>query len=165
MKHLLIDGYNVIFRWPELKKHIPANLPMAIDLLVHELSAFCDRESIQGYLFLDGKNAVRDVAAPRVESLLSTVFTQAGETADSAIERWVYAHRSIADQVQVITADNLLSETVSAAGAWVFSPEHLLEWVDQSAVRQARQFVRKQSLAKPFGGSLDQIPNIFPRKK
>ncbi len=123
---LLVDGYNIIFAWTELKELAAVDIKSARDRLLDILSDYA------GYT---GKNVIAVFDAYRVPGgkgeyyryhNLDVVFTKEAETADLYIEKT--AHRLYPkNKVSVATGDYVEQIIIFGAGAVRLSPRGLLE--------------------------------------
>ena len=123
---LLVDGYNIIFAWTELKDLASTDIKSARDRLLDILSDYA------GYT---GKNVIVVFDAYRVPGgkgeyyryhNLDVVFTKEAETADLYIEKT--AHRLYPkNKVSVATGDYVEQIIIFGAGAVRLSPRGLLE--------------------------------------
>ena len=113
---LLVDGYNIIFAWDELKKIAEDNLGLARKLLTDLLSnyqGFVGHGVIlvfDAYKVAGGKGSVEKVGG------LYVVYTKEAETADAYIERVTFEMAS-KYRVRVATSDNLEQIIVLGHGA------------------------------------------------
>lgn len=130
--YLIVDGYNIIFAWNELKELARKNIDAARDRLkdilcdyqgyanCHLLVVF-DAYRVKGnsgrHEFYDGKShkAVRETEIGKRQGI-EVVYTRQDETADVYIERFVHQIRE-KYQVTVATSDGLEQLTVLGQGA------------------------------------------------
>lgn len=139
MKHyLLVDGYNMIGAWPELRKLAEDSLEDARDRLLEMLANY------QGFA---GKTVIVVFDAHQVPGLgsrfrhggMEVIYTKEKETADEVIERLageLAGRRSI---VQAATSDSTEQHVVFGRGALRVSARELL-----IAVREAEEGIRKR---------------------
>ena len=105
--HYLIDGYNVIHAWPELKR-LCGDLAAARDALIHLLTEYGAFET----MFTEDEERVE-----RVGRHTRIIYTGAGETADSRIERLAYEEAHRGRTVYVVTSDGAVESVILGAGA------------------------------------------------
>ncbi len=113
--YLLVDGYNIIFAWDELKKLAHDSLDLARTTLIHILANYqgykkCNLILVfDAYRVRDGRGSVERHAG------LYVIYTRAHETADTYIEKVTYdigrEHR-----VRVATSDALEQVIVMGHG-------------------------------------------------
>ena len=126
---MLVDGYNVINAWPELVA-LKENFDHARGRLVDILSGYGAYKEYRIVIVFDahavaGGSTLVEVIA----KCLDVVFTQAGETADSYIERMAYQLVRQGEAVYVVTSDRAEQLTVLGVGAWRISARELLREV------------------------------------
>ena len=138
-QYLLVDGYNIIGAWPELRKLADHELlEDARDRLIEMLANY------QGY---SGKRVILVFDAYLVpgtggrykQSGLDVIFTKEKETADEVIERLtgeLTGRRSI---VQVATSDSVEQHVAFGRGALRTSARELL-----LAVKESEHNIRKK---------------------
>lgn len=111
---LIIDGYSLLHRDPELKPLLNKNLALARQLLLRKVERVADDLAQQTTVVFDGKGPPQqpDVNTSHVEVL----FAPPHLTADSVIERLVCADTN-PERITVVTSDRAERQTVAAAGA------------------------------------------------
>lgn len=82
---LIVDGYNVIYAWPILAS-ICDDLAYARDKLIDILLEY--GTDIKITVVFDSHLTSGRIQKDNVSSLLEVIFTNAGQTADSYIEKW-----------------------------------------------------------------------------
>jgi len=128
---MLVDGYNIIGAWSELRKLADESLEDARDRLIELLAEY------QGY---SGKRVILVFDAHQVpgagghykQSGLEIIYTKEKETADEVIERLagqLSGRRSI---VQVATSDSVEQHVTFGRGALRISARELLIAVKES---------------------------------
>ncbi len=114
--YLLVDGYNIIFAWEDLKKIADENLDAARGELINRMCNY------QGY---DGSELILVFDAYRVKGKhrevekycnINIVYTKESETADSYIER-VTHELSKKHRVRVATSDGIEQMIILGNGA------------------------------------------------
>ena len=115
-EYLLVDGYNVIFAWDDLKKVAQDNLDTARQLLINMLVNFQGVKKCNLILVFDayrvkgGKGSVEKVGG------ITVVYTKEAETADMYIER-VTHEIGPKKKVRVATSDGLIQMIILGHGA------------------------------------------------
>ena len=131
-KYLLVDGYNLIYAWPELKEVLDLNLDGARGKLLDILSnykAMTDYEVIA--VFDAYKVKGHEVTASDYLNI-HQVFTAEAQTADAYIERFTHEHGKKYD-ITVVTSDGLEQVIIRGAGARLFSSRDFIEEVERKA--------------------------------
>lgn len=115
-EYLLVDGYNIIFAWDELKKIAQDNLDIARNRLIDRLCNYQGFKQCNLILVFDAykvKGGKRNVE--KVHNI-NVVYTKEAETADMYIEKVTHEigrqHR-----VRVATSDNLEQVIILGNGA------------------------------------------------
>lgn len=114
--YLLVDGYNIIFAWDELKKTAEKNLEAARSDLINILSNYqgwCGYEIIIVFDAYKVKGKHREVER---HHNVNVVYTKESETADSYIER-VSHELSGKHRVRVATSDGAEQLIILGSGA------------------------------------------------
>ncbi|GAV24348.1 hypothetical protein ciss_02810 [Carboxydothermus islandicus] len=124
-EYVLIDGYNLLFNWPELNKlKDETSLEHAREVLKERLinyRALTGREVIIVYDAHQQKESRREF----FEAGITVVFTEAGETADHFIEKKVQELLP-GNRVYVVTQDELQQKLIFGYGALRISLRELL---------------------------------------
>ncbi len=114
-ERLIVDGYNVIFAWDELKPLAAENLDVARQRLMDMLSNYAGFTRCELVLVFDGYR-VRGGRGERFDyHNIHVAYTKENETADAYIEK-------LADEigknesVRVVTSDNLIRLSALRAG-------------------------------------------------
>ena len=145
-EYLLVDGYNIIFAWEDLKELAKVNIDSARDKLMDIMCNYQGYKKNQLILVFDAYK----VSGGRGEVFryhnIHVVYTKEAETADQYIEKTV---REIGKKhhVTVATSDALEQIIIFGAGATRMSAAGLLEEVELM-----RQDIRNHYLEKQVGG-------------
>lgn len=135
-EYLLVDGYNVIFSWDELKELSKENIDSARNVLINILCNYQGYKKCEVILVFDAykvKGSTREVE--KVNNI-NIVYTKEAETADMYIEK--VSHKLAKNhKVRVVTSDALEQLIILGNGALrVSSREFLLE------IQQAQEDIR-----------------------
>ena len=126
-KYLLVDGYNVIHTWEELKQLAEVDLAGARDRLADLLCNYQGYTGIEIILVFDAYKVSGNPGSVTRYHNIYLIYTKEAETADAYIER---ATHEIAKEhdVTVVTSDGLVQLIVLGSGAIrMSSREFLLE--------------------------------------
>jgi predicted RNA-binding protein with PIN domain len=135
--YLLVDGYNIIFAWEELRELAQRNIDSARDKLMDILSNY------QGYLgstlilVFDAYKVKGNPGSVQQYHNIYVVYTKEAETADQYIEKTVHQIAK-EHQVTVATSDALEQMIIWGSGAMRMSAAGLWEAV-QEAGRELRE--------------------------
>ena len=130
-EHIIVDGYNLIFAWDELKALARDRLDLARERLMDILSGYAGFTGARLVLVFDGFRTPGNPGSRTEYHNISVAFTKDGETADAYIERIVdeigknYA-------VRVVTSDNLIRLSALRSGVLRCSSGEFrgeVEWV------------------------------------
>ena len=122
--YLIVDGYNIIFAWEDLKEIANINMDGAKEQLIDRLSNYQGAKECELLVVFDAYK----VSGHRVEMMsrnkVKIIHTKEGETADHYIERFV--HDNINKyQIIVATSDALEQNIVRGHGAQLLSARTL----------------------------------------
>ena len=148
-EYLLVDGYNMIFAWPELKELAARSLEDARKSLIDILSNYHGFHEGELILVFD---AYRVPGSPGVQEEIQgihVVYTREAETADNYIEKTI---RQIAREknrrVRVATSDNLEQIIILGGGATRVSAREFRQEVEQTRIRIADILARNNLCPK-----------------
>ena len=114
-EYIIVDGYNLIFAWDELKALAAERLDLARERLMDILSGYAGFTGAKLVLVFDGFRTPGNPGSRTEYHNISVAFTKDGETGDAYIERLVneigknYA-------VRVVTSDNLIRVSALRSG-------------------------------------------------
>lgn len=142
---LLVDGYNIIFAWEELRKIADENLDVAREQLINILCSYQGYRQCELILVFDAYKVTGGKGSIEKRSNISVVYTKESETADSYIEK--VSHKlSKEHRVRVATSDGLEQIIILGNGAMRVSAEELL-----SEIKNAQEAVREYIDSMPKG--------------
>ena len=148
---LLVDGYNIIFAWEELRELSQVNIDSARDRLIDIMSNF--QGSIGGTLILvfDAYKVKGNPGSVTKLHNIYVVYTKEAETADAYIEKAVH---EMADkyQITVATSDRLEQMIIWGAGALRMSAAGLYEAVENASRAIREEYTQRDSriASNPF---------------
>jgi hypothetical protein len=122
---LIVDGYNVIHAWPELKALMNQSLEGARDRLIDRMAVYSQVRGADVTVVFD---AHRTAAMNNVEETnqgVRVIFTRKGHSADQVIERLVYAAAEAGEPVIVATSDRFQRDLIRGMGGAVISATEL----------------------------------------
>ena len=155
--YLLVDGYNMIFAWDELKKIAAENLDAARAELI---SMMCSYQGCTGYELILVFDAYRVKGKHReVErhNNINIVYTKESETADTYIER-VTHELSQKHRVRVATSDGLEQMIILGSGAMRISADEFYH-IYQNTQAELRAYI-DQLNSRPQGNKLSTSGDI-----
>ena len=135
-EYLLVDGYNVIFSWDNLKKSAQDNIEGARNTLINILCNYQGYKKCEVILVFDAYKVKGNTREVEKINNINIVYTKEAETADMYIEKT--SHKLAKNnKVRVVTSDALEQLIILGGGALrVSSREFLFE------VKQAEEDIR-----------------------
>ena len=144
-EYLLVDGYNIIFAWEELRELAAVNIDSARDRLTDICSNFQGGRGGTLILVYDAYKVKGNPGSVQKHHNIYVVYTREAETADQYIEKTVHKigkkHR-----VTVATSDGLEQMIIWGEGAVRLSAREFYEAVEAERKRLLEQY--------PAGGRL-----------
>ena len=138
--YLLVDGYNIIHAWDELRALSREDLDSARERLIHRLRNYQGWKRCKVIVVFDAYKVKGSPGSVERLGDLFVVYTKEAETADMYIEKTTYAlaRERREHRVRVATSDGLEQMIILGHGA-VRMPAAELEF----EVRQAEQEIRR----------------------
>lgn len=125
-EYLLVDGYNIIFGWDNLKKIAETSLEDARDKLINTLSNYQGAKKINLIIVFDAHKVKGGTGSVIDYGNLFVVYTKEAETADNYIERTTNVLNK-EYKVKVATSDGLEQVIIMGHGAIRVSARELYE--------------------------------------
>lgn len=148
-EYFLVDGYNIIFAWQELKELAEHNIDSARDRLLDIMSNY---QGIRGCHLIVVFDAYR-VQNHRTEVLdyhnIHVVFTKEAETADQYIEKFAHQHGR-QYRVTVATSDGMEQIIIRGQGCALISARELLEEIRRVQKEAQQEFKEQQGQNKSY---------------
>lgn len=138
-EYLLVDGYNIIYAWAELRDLAAADIKAARDKLIDIL---CDYAGISGFSVILVFDAYRVPGGAREvarQGGIDIVYTKEAETADLYIEKTAHS-LSQKHRVYVATSDAIEQVIIYGAGAYRLSARGLLEQILAAKERMRQEY-------------------------
>lgn len=128
-KLLIIDGYNIIFQWKDLKELSRINLGSSRDELIEIMSKVKSFLNTDMMIVFDAYKTKENLKN-EVVSGIKIVYTKENETADKFIEKYVFDNSKL-ENITVATSDRLEQMNVFTKGAKRLSARDLKVIVDK----------------------------------
>ena len=147
-EYYLVDGYNVINAWPELMR-LRCNLNEARDVLVHILTEYGAFENYEMTVVFDAFFTEEEEHELQISDRMKVIYTGAGETADSCIERLAYTAVRAGREVYVVTSDGAEQSVILGAGAYRMTSPEL-----RRSVKKAKKLMKAEYMnphSRPLG--------------
>ena len=127
-EYVLVDGYNVIFSWDELKKAAQTNLDAARNMLINILCNYQGYRKCELILVFDAYKVRGNVREVEKIGNINIVYTKEAETADMYIEK-VSNTLARKHRVRVVTSDGMEQLIILGNGALRVSSQSFLDEV------------------------------------
>jgi len=135
---LLVDGYNIIHAWDDLRQIAEVNIDGARGKLLDVLSNYAAYRGIELIAVFDSYRVPGHAEEASRYHNIEVVFTKQSETADAYIERYALQHAR-RRRILVATSDEQVQIGIRSAGAYVISAHELA-----SLVRSAEAEIRER---------------------
>jgi predicted RNA-binding protein with PIN domain len=145
MERVIVDGYNVIHAWPQLKRLMgEATLEAARDKLIERLSVFGMVAGADVTVVFDAHHSAARSNSEELVEGVHVLFTRKGHSADHAIERIAYGASQVGDVITVATSDRFQRDLVRGMGGAVISAPELERRVVDAEAEMDRRVKRYQ---------------------
>lgn len=168
-KYLLIDGYNIIFAWPELNELAKDNMDSAKTRLLNSLSNY---KGISDYKIIVVFDAYR--IEGHLEEIIEyeniyIVYTKEAQTADQYIEKFAYTNIKNYD-ITVATSDGLQQIIIRGAGCYLLSARELKIEIERANdwIKEKYQELQKNADFRIEGLSTEikqQVEELIKKEK
>jgi small GTP-binding protein len=142
-EYLLVDGYNIIHAWPELKEHVDGNMDGARMKLLDLLSNYQGIRRCQIIVVFDAYLVPGHLEEVIDYDNIHVVFTREAQTADQYIEKFAHDHQK-KYQITVATSDGLQQLIVRGAGSSLLSARELKVEIDMANERVKQEYQEKK---------------------
>lgn len=163
MDILIVDGYNIIGAWPELRALKDKDLSAARDRLIEKMAEY---QSFTGYKVMIVFDAyyVRGLERKLKNNKVEVIFTRENETADEKIEKLAIDLNNIKTQIHVATSDLTEQSVIFGQGALRKSARELLNEMNV-VEKDIEKSVKKSHAKKPISKIplSDDIAEIFEK--
>ncbi|MDD5900510.1 MAG: TetM/TetW/TetO/TetS family tetracycline resistance ribosomal protection protein [Lachnospiraceae bacterium] len=142
--YLLVDGYNIIFSWSELKELSITNLDAARNSLLDIMCNYQAMKKCELIVVFDAYRVQNHTAEYLDYHNIHVVYTKEAETADSYIERFAHEHGR-KHYVRVATSDRLEQIIITGQGCHIVSAREF-----EQEVKAQEEMIRKEYLDREF---------------
>ncbi len=148
-EYLLVDGYNMIFAWEELKALAQQDLSTARKSLMDVLSNYQGFRQNRVILVFDAYKVPQGTGSVSKYHNIHVVYTKEAETADSYIEKASYQlSRDKSNRVRVATSDAAEQFIILGHGALRMSAQELRSEVEQ-AQGEIKEILKRNNMTLP----------------
>lgn len=128
-QYLLVDGYNIIFAWEELRELAEINMDAARDRLLDILSNYQGYKNVNVMAVFDAYKIKGFTGEMSMYNNICVVFTKEAETADQYIEKFAHNNSRKYD-VTVATSDGLEQIIITGEGCRLLSAREFKAEID-----------------------------------
>lgn len=144
---LIVDGYNIIGDWEELRNLKKKDMSQARDRLIELMAEYQAYSGARVIIVFDAYY-VRGIESKLKQYKVEVIFTKEKETADECIERLVKKIKNVKTQVYVATSDYTEQRVTFGQGALRKSARELaIEF--ENVEREISSNVTEHQKAKP----------------
>lgn len=149
-EYLLVDGYNIIFAWEQLKELSKINMDAAREALIEIIANYQGYRRCHAIVVFDAYRVKGGERRFEKHGNVDVVYTKEAETADMYIEKT--AHEKSKDKenlVRVATSDRLEQMIIVGSGAFKMSADELkleVERADEEIAKFIANLNRKNYL-------------------
>ncbi len=142
-KYLLVDGYNIIFAWDELKELAKDNLDSARGKLLDILCAYQPIKGVNIIAVFDAYKVKGQDTKYMDYQNIHVVYTKEAETADQYIEKFAHSNNE-KYAITVATSDGLEQLIIRGAGCSIMSARELKLEIDRDEQEFAETYLNKK---------------------
>lgn len=161
--YLIVDGYNIIGAWPDLREKALRDLEEARDRLIEILADYQGYTGTKIILVFDA-HQVPGLGVQMKQHRLDIRYTKEKETADECIERLVTSLIQRGRRIQVATSDNVEQWVIFGRGALRLPARELQTQVEETRSHIQRNIQSSQESTRSrntfdhrIGGDLREI--------
>lgn len=143
--YLLVDGYNIIHAWPELKELAEDNMDSARVKLLDILSNYKATKKCEVIVVFDAYRVKGHVEEIFDYHNIHVVYTKEAQTADQYIEKFSYDH-SKKYHIIVATSDGLQQIIVRGAGSSLLSASELKLEIENTNKNHIQSYLNSQPI-------------------
>lgn len=141
-EYVIVDGYNVIYSWDDLKELSKTNIDSARDLLIDIMCNYQGYRNCNLLLVFDAYRVKGNSGKKYKHFGIEVVYTKEDETADAYIERLVHDARD-KYRITVVSSDGLIQQTILSLGGLRMSSRELKEDIDRTGKAGFEQWQRQ----------------------
>lgn len=153
-RYLLVDGYNILFSWYDLKNASSEDLDFARSYLLTRLSNYSALSGVKVIAVFDAYKVKGGKGSVEKSGNISIVYTKEAETADSYIEKTA-TEISKNHSVRVATSDRLEQLIIFSGGAFRVSASEFLKEIE-AAEAELSESIKQQNSASFGIGRIDE---------
>ena len=148
--YLIVDGYNIINAWDELKEIAISDLEHAREKLIDAIIEYAEFTGRLGIIVFDAYNIKSCKEKIEKRKNITIVYTKEYQTADSYIEKYI-STLSKYDKIQVATSDYAEQQIILGKGATRISARELKLYLDETLTKiKEKQQDNKKRIQRNF---------------
>ncbi|MBQ9707740.1 MAG: TetM/TetW/TetO/TetS family tetracycline resistance ribosomal protection protein [Firmicutes bacterium] len=157
-EYVLVDGYNIIFAWEDLKELSKVNIDAARDALIEMMQNYQGYRKCRLVLVFDAYRVKGGERRQEVYDNITVVYTKEAETADAYIEKATYELRG-KYKVRVATSDRMEQLIIIGNDAFKVSAQEFRREVE-AANLEIKEMLREYSRKHAGTGNRIKIKKI-----
>ena len=130
-EHVVLDGYNLIFAWEDLKRSAEGDFSLARDMLTRIMCDYTSFRKCHATIVFDAYKRRGGEGSEEVCGNVRIVYTKEGQTADSYIER-LSKELVSSYTVRVVTSDLEEQNVILGNGALRVSPKEFRQEIENT---------------------------------
>jgi len=146
-EYLLVDGYNMIFAWEELKELAEANIDAARGKLMDILCDYQGFKKCRLIVVFDAYKVKGSIGVVQKYHNIEVVYTKEAETADMYIEKAAHNIAKSDYRVTVATSDGLIQLIVWGEGCLLLSARELKEEIARTRAQIREEYTERKTEA------------------
>lgn len=146
-EYLLVDGYNIIFAWEELKELADANIDAARGKLMDILCDYQGFKKCRLIVVFDAYKVKGNIGVVQKYHNIEVVYTKEAETADMYIEKAAHRIDKGEYRVTVATSDGLIQLIVWGQGCLLMSARELKAEIERARAQIREEYTERRSEA------------------
>ena len=146
-QHLIIDGYNIIYADPELKKLLTKGLEHSRNELIRIAKIIHENDNIHVSVIFDGKGDKTHIEILAKDPVFQVMFSASEWSADSLIEQ-LSASVKNSKNIVAATEDRMIQATLRSLNAQTINSYTLRDWIQNLKTYSQEQNFRGQKKLK-----------------
>ncbi|MDD2480708.1 MAG: NYN domain-containing protein [Lutispora sp.] len=140
-EYLMVDGYNIINQWEELREESRHSLDSARIKLLDIMSNYQAFKGVKVIVVFDAHYVKNSMEKHEFYNAVEVVYTKEFESADNYIERFVADHYSDDNTIRVATSDSLEQMVVLGLGAARISARELKTQIQEASQKMDKNHI------------------------
>ena len=166
-EYLLVDGYNIIFAWEDLKELAESNIDAARGKLMDILCDYQGYKNCRLIVVFDAYKVKGNIGVVQKYHNIEVVYTKEAETADMYIEKAAHKISKGDYRVTVATSDGLVQLIVWGQGCLLLSARDLKEEIARAKRQIREEYTEKKAEATNRMGDVflkSEMPDMEEKK-